>query len=429
MKTGRVRRTMLYSLTLPYLIVGMVVIIYFGYRCYAQIHFMNQKFEEEDQNVLSKAARELDYLIDDMNQLTLEIELNDRLMRPLNIGINRDGEDNYHIAMVCRELQGIKKFNNLIEDVFVYYRKSNLFLRGIGIGDEYRIWNDYSENQVIPFDQWKGNLSIQDFFGTLISAGDAIYYIKTVPFNDEEENCNIIIKINEKRFSENINSFTVENEREIVIVDPSFEIIRTGYHLEESLLNDVQVFLTTSEEKKWTDTSKIKRSDEEYVITYIHEDEERPYYVIVSKLSQLRKQQTYVLLMYVNGIVVLGIFLLYGLHLMEKNYKNIRQVAERLMKASGKEMEKGDSELDYINLALNGMEEIIQNQEDMVVDHCVRRAIYGLIENGDKNYKQLLKNETIMCNGLNIIAIFENMAGRNNEVKEIKLNLFIIETC
>ena len=61
MKTGRVRRTMLYSLTLPYLIVGMVVIIYFGYRCYAQIHFMNQKFEEEDQNVLSKAARELFY--------------------------------------------------------------------------------------------------------------------------------------------------------------------------------------------------------------------------------------------------------------------------------------------------------------------------------------------------------------------------------
>lgn len=109
-----------------------------------QIHFMNQKFEEEDQNVLSKAARELDYLIDDMNQLTLEIELNDRLMRPLNIGINRDGEDNYHIAMAWPELQGIKKFNNLIEDVFVYYRKSNLFLRGIGIGDEYRIWNDYS---------------------------------------------------------------------------------------------------------------------------------------------------------------------------------------------------------------------------------------------------------------------------------------------
>lgn len=56
---------------------------------------------------------------------------------------------------------------------------------------------------------------------------------------------------------------------------------------------------------------------------------------------------------------------------MEKNYKDIRQVAERLMKASGKEMKKGDSELDYINLAINGMEEIIQNQEDMVVDHCV----------------------------------------------------------
>lgn len=69
--------------------------------------------------------------------------------------------------------------------MFLYITENpNLFLRGIGIGDEYRIWNDYSENQVIPFDQWKGNLSIQDFFGTLISAGDAIYYIKTVPFND-----------------------------------------------------------------------------------------------------------------------------------------------------------------------------------------------------------------------------------------------------
>lgn len=134
-------------------------------------------------------------------------------------------------------------------------------------------------------------MSIQDFFGTLISVGDAIYYIKTVPFNDEEENCNIIIKINEKRFSENINSFTVENEREIVIVDPSFEIIKTNYHLDESLLNDVQAFLTTSEEKKWTDTSKIKQSEEEYVITYIHEDEEKPYYVIVSKLSQVRNNR------------------------------------------------------------------------------------------------------------------------------------------
>lgn len=427
MKSGRVKRKILYSLTLPYLIVGIVVVIFLGYRCYAQIKFMNQKFVEEDQAVLSKASRELDYLIDDMNQLTLEIELDDRLMRPLNIGMNRDGEDNYHIAMACRELQGIKKFNNLIEDIFVYYRKSNLFLRSIGIGDEYRIWSDYKENQIIPFDQWEGNLTTQDPFGTLKSVGDAIYYIKTVPFNDKEENCNIIIKINQKRFSENINSYSVENERNIVVVNPFFEIIKTGCDLEDDILNDAQEFLKTSDGKQRTDSLKIKRSEEEYAMMYIHEDEEKPYYVIVSKLSQLRKQQSYVLLMYVNGIAVLGIVLLYGLHLVERNYKNIRQVTERLMKASGKEMENGDSEIDYINLALTGMEEIIQNQEDMVVDHCVRRALYGLIEKGDKDYKQLLKNETIMCNGLNIIAIFENMEGRNNEVKEIKLNLFIIE--
>ncbi len=44
------------------------------------------------------------------------------MMRPLNNGINRDGEDNYHIAMACREpAWEFKKFNNLIDGCFCIY--------------------------------------------------------------------------------------------------------------------------------------------------------------------------------------------------------------------------------------------------------------------------------------------------------------------
>lgn len=189
----KLKRKMLFSLIVPYMAVSLAALLFIGYKYHETADTARTQFENENKNVLNNVTQEIDYLISDIENLTVEIELDNRLMKLLSIKENRSGSDNYYIAMALTRLRSINRFNHLIEDVILYYRQGDFFLNASGIKDEAGIWGDYLENQTVRIEEWKGSLTIVCPQGSIIRAGNAVYYIVSVPFNETKENCNIIV--------------------------------------------------------------------------------------------------------------------------------------------------------------------------------------------------------------------------------------------
>lgn len=422
----KLRRKMLYSLIVPYILVALVALSYMGYKYHETADAAREKFEDESRNVLDRVTQEIDYLISDIENLTVEIELNNQFMRLLSIEENRDGTDNYHIAMALTQLRGINRFNHLIEDVILYYRQGDFFLNTLSIRDEQGIWGDYPDNQTVPFEEWKGKLTTFCPQGSMVSVGDAIYYIVTVPFNEKKENCNIIVKINSKRFSELMNDFSFVNESQIFMLGSSYEYIISSNTENVEAVNALKDGISAEDAEKEGGEKRIELQDQSFYCVWIKGQRDRHYCAVISDLEILESQIRYIRIVYLGGGILFSLLLFYGFYGIGTNYKKILSLIERLKKNHEKETEGGYSEFDYINQALTDMEETIQTQEGAVLDNCIRKAIYGLIEEEDENWRKLQKSNKNLCGSPSMIAIFEDSSQQEKGTKETKLDIFII---
>lgn len=405
MQGVKIKKKMLYSLMLPYLLVGITLSVYLGYRYCLSVREVRQDYESESWRVLTKVSQEVDYLLNDVENLALEIQLNDRLMRPVSIKQGkRDGVENYAIAMALQELKNVKKFNYLIEDIILYYRQGDFFLNPNSIRTERGIYEDYVTNKTVEFEEWSGHLTGLNPKGRLMTVGDSVFYIVTVPINEKTENCNIIIKIDSRGFKELIQPYNVDNERIIFLFDTDMQPIIDGSDgkkvFEEALLSDEMMSL------------KSQKTGIQYALW----DDEK----------KCNEKLTYINALYLSCGLLFGILIFVGMYFVSLNYKKILSIIERLMKSNEKRDVGKCSEMDYINDALSALEEKIQGQEAVILNDYVRKALYGLIED-DNNYKQfILEHQQLGCNP-SVIVVFENNVVKERSAKEIKLDLFIIE--
>lgn len=420
----KLKRKMLFSLIVPYMAVSLAALLFIGYKYHETADTARTQFENENKNVLNNVTQEIDYLISDIENLTVEIELDNRLMKLLSIKENRSGSDNYYIAMALTRLRSINRFNHLIEDVILYYRQGDFFLNASGIKDEAGIWGDYLENQTVRIEEWKGSLTIVCPQGSIIRAGDAVYYIVSVPFNETKENCNIIVKINSKRFSELMNDFSFINESQIFLFDSSFRYLAGSKETDRETAASLKDRVFREVSAKEGQKGRICSQGQSFYYVWTHRN--RYYCTVLSDWKNLQNQIFYIRIVYLGGGILFSLLLFSGFYGISANYKKILSIIERLGKKYGKETDRNYSEFDYINYALTNMEETIQLHEDAVLDNCIRKAIYGLIDEKDENWKKLQQNNQNLCNCPSMIAIFQDNAHQKKEIKETKLDIFII---
>lgn len=428
MKHSLKKKKFLYILLVPYLLVGIIATIYFGYKYKTSIREVRLQYSQENQAVLTRVNKEVEYLISDIENLILEIELSERFARLLSIPEQgRTGEENYEIAMALNELKNIKKFNYLIEDVILYYGKGNFFLSPLSIRTELGIYQDYTENQNISFEQWEGRLTRLFPQGSLLTLGNALYYVVSVPFNEEIEYSNIIIKINSTGFDDLLNNYNMVNESAIFLFDQNENQI-TANAIGRNLQSDGE-----KGNDSWSMTREISSGKGEISINgdgYARAGLESQHtglsFVMLTNQQPLNMQIKYMKLMYLSGVVIFGILLFAGLYGAALIYRNIQAIIKRLTETQEKAGENACSEFDFINRALNALEEKMHSQEGAVLDNCIRKAIYGMIEEEDISYMRLRKSHEILCNGQSIIAIFEQREEKERDVKGVKLDLFII---
>ncbi|MBT9777058.1 helix-turn-helix domain-containing protein [Clostridium sp. MCC353] len=425
MKKRFVKKKMLYSLLIPYLLAGIFVTAFFGYKYNASVKEIKNSYFEENEAVLGKLNRELDYLISDIENLIVEVELDNQLLKPLAISEGkRSGSENYSIAMALIRLRNIKKYNHLIEDLLLYYRKGNFFLNTLSIRDEQGIYKDYSSNQTVGFEQWKGALTPVYPQGRLVTAGESIFYIVTVPFNEQIESCNVIVKIDSDGFSELMNDYNLVNENAVYLFDS---------HMTQVASNIIGKALPLSEDdvkaafQNAVSGSRLELNRTTYHISGAQSDKTGLNYLLLTKAEILDTQIRYITLLYTGGGILIALLLFLGIYGVAVNYRHIQSIIERLMKNNEKECEKNYSEFDYINNALNALEEKMQGQEREVLDNCIRKAIYGLLDEEDSGCVHLFKHQEQLCYGQSMIAVFENCSEHEREAKEVNLDLFIID--
>lgn len=425
MKKRFVKKKMLYSLLIPYLLAGIFVTAFFGYKYNASVKELKNSYFEENEAVLGKLNRELDYLISDIENLIVEVELDNQLLKPLAISEGkRSGNENYSIAMALMRLRNIKKYNHLIEDLLLYYRKGNFFLNTLSIRDEQGIYNDYSSNQTVGFEQWKGALTPVYPQGRLVTAGESIFYIVTVPFNEQIESCNVIVKIDSDGFAELMNDYNLVNENAVYVFDSDMTQVAANIIGEALSLTEAEVAAAL---QNTAPGSRFELNRTAYHVSSAQSDKTGLNYLLLTKAEILDTQIRYITMLYTGGGILIALLLFLGLYGVAVNYRHIQSIIERLMKNNEKECGNEYSEFDYINNALNALEEKMHGQERAVLDNCIRKAIYGLIDEEDSDCANLFRKQEKLCCGQSMIAVFENCSGNEREAKEVKLDLFIID--
>lgn len=424
MKHIFVKKKMLYSLLVPYLLAGIFVTAFLGYKYNTSIKELKQSYDNENESVLGKLNREVDYLVRDIENLVVEVELDNQLLKPLTISEGkRSGSENYSIAMALMRLKNIKKYNHLIEDILLYYRKGGFFLNTISIRDEPGIYHDYNSNQTVEYEEWKGSLTRIFPQGRLVTAGSSIFYIVTIPFNEQTENCNVIVKIDTNGFDELMNDYNLVNANAVCLFDSDMTLIASNEIGKEIPWTKESIDTAVQGAK---DGQAAKIGGISYHVYSASSDKNGLNYLLLTDTETLNTQIRYIRIVYTGGGILIALLLFLGLYGVAVNYRHIQSIIERLMKNNDKECESDYSEFDYINNALNALEEKMHGQERAVLDNCIRKAIYGLIDDEDSNYEHLFKHQENLCRGQSVIAVFENCTPKEREAKEVKLDLFII---
>lgn len=428
MKKLAIKRKMLYSLLIPYILLGVVGTMFFGYMYITSVKNINNESTQSNYSILNKITREVDYLISDVERLVLEIESNYKFKRILDVVKgNRSGTDNYEIAMALQELKGIKRYNHLIEDIIIYYQKGDFFINSQSIRSEQGIYEDYKDNIVIPYEEWKGTLTRRYEEGQLARTGDFIYYGITIPFNEIEEVANIIIKVNTSNLEELINGYSTLNEGSLYIVDAQYKGILKNNNKDIILSGKEEEYFQQLMQSQQSYTGEININHKKHIMLYSKGQNLELQYIWLIESNKLKQKSNYILIAFSSMGIVFAVLFILGIYGVKSNYQKIIQIIERLSKSNLPVTEKVQSEVSYIHSVLNTMEQRIEEQEKVMIENTIRKALYGLIEDKDEEYTELLTTHKNLCEGQSIVALFEDMKCSDKEAKEIKLNIFIIE--
>ncbi|MEG0326026.1 MAG: hypothetical protein RR618_05805, partial [Cellulosilyticaceae bacterium] len=147
MKKVIIKKKMLYALLIPYIALGFIATIVFA-KIYANsIDVINSEVMGNSYGTINKISKEIDYLVEDIERLVIEIGSNTRFRKMLSIEKeDRSKVDNYNIAMGIDELRKINKYNRLIENLSLYYHNGDFCINIESIRTVQGLLEDYDFN-------------------------------------------------------------------------------------------------------------------------------------------------------------------------------------------------------------------------------------------------------------------------------------------
>ena len=426
-----IKKKMLYSLLIPYIALGIVAIIVFAYIYKSSISTINSEVIGNSYGMINKVSKETDYLIEDIERLVIEISSNTKFTKILNVNKdNRTNIDNYNIALAIQELRQIKKYNNLIKNLALYYNKGDFCINVESIRSTEGLYENFNFEKTVSLNEWEAVIRKQYDEPKIISLGNRMLYIVTIPINEDLERLNVIVQIEGDGLKQIINRHTSFSEGNLYILNEVNKVVSSNKDDERPIQ---RLHSNAKLGKKGTTKSgltyeKVKVDEKFYTMIQLKGEKLNLNYIWIIENYKLAQKSDYIRFAFIGVIIAFSIILFIGIYGVKINYRQIRMIMERL---SNNDFDTSDNpnitEVSFINNALSNLEQKIEDQKDILIESLLRKSLYGLIEEDDNGYKVLMNTTPGFFKDESIIAIFEPVGKEEKEPKELKLNMFVVE--
>ncbi|MGL4738588.1 MAG: helix-turn-helix transcriptional regulator [Cellulosilyticaceae bacterium] len=373
-----IKRQLLYSLIIPYIIIGILTVSAHLYMYGRMTREATQNYIEESTSGLHNLMKEIDFEIKDMTNLSLDIAMNNQVNKLSHISLPMTRQDKYDIALAMADISNIKSYNSFIENMYIYFRQGNFVIANSYYYEPEVAYQAFHDKTLKGYEVWREILEKDYPKGQLVDVGGRLVYVSTPSI---EVSYNVICLIAESRLKDLIREY--EESRSATL----------------EIRNEQGQVLVQREDKG-------KKGEKEHLVIQVTSDQSGLQFEAFVDQGGLQGATQDIFVLITFSLMIFLASLAVGLGLMKKNYSHIIRLvkqfklleSERRMPEVNQADEFTYSEVDYMENMLKYLQSDRENQRDIVWENSIRKALNGvmdeeLIDRFKNTDKELLSDE------------------------------------
>jgi two-component system response regulator YesN len=379
------------TLLLSYLII-LVLPVTAGTLSYIKIQdIMIENVNRSNSTMLEQLRQAVDGQVKEIDQLTLQISSNPKLLLLFNNGATIDisnPADNYKFIEFMKEIALYRSISSMVNNLYVYFTDSRVILSPIMKTDWDTFFQKVYRYESMDSDKWASMLRTYQYKtyipSLLVNEGSnqVLTFVHSLPYGEEHDvKGGIIVMINEDNIKDMLKKIEAANGGSVYIVNEKNELILGSSNKQsfprifELLKNESGVF-THKVNGEETTVSFISSSQNSWKYISII-----PSQVFMSKVNAL-KLWFYVLLGFHMAIgIVASCFLAY------KNYRPLRKLANSLLIGKAFVPYKEKNEYDVLKAFIDTtvdekkqLNEVLTQHEPLIRANFLSRLLKGNFE-------------------------------------------------
>lgn len=421
-----IKKELMYSLILPYLVIGLVSILLFvGIYCQNTKELKANQLSLESYNITS-LCKELDYIIEEFQGVQVELEQKPIFFSLSSIDRSMTPEDKYQIYKGTKQLGSIAINNRLISRIYLYYPNGEFILNGSYYFDLQTAYDKFHQRLHINFNDWLNELNKDYGYGQLTWIGGELAYVVSLP--NFPSSFNLVITLDTLRLQEFINNYSKKSNM-IYLVDlegnqifPPASVTSTD-DLKDLLKLDLstldQIPLSTSFKYNrvsyFSIAKKLSKSNLACIAIY-------PETILAQNIKLTQSSFIFTLILFMT-------LLLAGIAIIIRKYNAVNSLIIKLnfLDVLEKDANQSYSELDYMHLALDQIKDKLKSQKVFVIETLLRRSLQGTLEDTDEIFNYINIEEHIIGSNYFVIITMHLLNVPTQTLDSVNLNEFIIK--
>lgn len=411
-----IKKQLLYSLIIPYVLIVGVTISGYTYIYNISMEQIRDNYIEISSIALNNMVREIDYGMKDIINLSRDIGASPQVRKLAGIELPMDGQDRYDIAMATKEMGAFKQYNNFIEDYYVYFKEGDFIVSSTYYYEPEVAYKEFYKKTNGTYEEWKNELVGNYPMGQVRLIGGKLAYIVTPLLGS---GCNIVMLLDTNRLDLLIEDYEKIQQANVYITNQEGDLLLEDRLPVDSYQKHLDWVLNKQESKGhqevkigWEDYMTIRETSKEVDFNY---------HVLIPK--RVFAYQTRHILTLLSIMIVIFVSLLWvGLVLIRKNYTNIIGIIKKFN--MNKPNEIVYSEVGCIENILDTLQTNIHDQEEIVVENIIRRALNGIVgEDIDRYFKYC--SDTLFSNHF-VVGVIEPLGKEDINGKEKQFDEFVL---
>lgn len=362
------KKQLLHALISIFLIFTIGSICFFSIINFIAIKNIEEKNERNYKVLMKDIGTNLDYVVEDIDTLVLNIKELRGLREILMFPKKDEGQKSYQYLLANYELNKIRSYNSFIENQYIYYPHDHKILASSGTFSPKNAYLSLHSSEQRDYEEWLSTIEKKHDKSQIILVGEDILYIESLGNSRNEYYANIIIKLNKQRFENMIQSNMLFDVGEIYLFDKEGKLI---YCTKEDLLVE-----PTLEEKIIKNKDISHTIDEDKVIFQLNK--ERFHVVVKVPFKTYYKEVSYMKTIYSMFITLTILYMIITIVLIYKKYEIIMNLIKKFS-FSGEVIREYD-EIAYIKNVVCYMQKQMLDNKQVLLENIFRKALDGIVD-------------------------------------------------